>query len=67
MGKDRQVCDSYEDYVKHHSLDSSDIKHFLVIFGSLLNFLSIQSYTKVTLNYKYIFKLMYAHLGIISR
>jgi len=54
----------YEDYMHKYSLNPSDAKQVLAIFSSLLNFLSIQSYTKVTLNYNYIFKLMYAHLEI---
>jgi len=54
----------YEDHLKKHSLNPSDAKQILVIFSSLLNVLSILGYTKVTLNYLYIFELMYAHLEI---
>jgi len=54
----------YEDNLKKYSLNPSYAKQVLVIFSSLLNFLSILGYTKVTLNYLYIFELTYAHLGI---
>jgi len=55
---------TYEHYMKHHSLTSSAIKQIKFIFKSLLNFIFILGYTKVTQNYLYTFKLMYAHLGI---
>jgi len=55
---------SYENDLDQYPLNPSDAKQVLVIFSSLLNFLSIQGYTKVTLNYNYILKLIYGHLRI---
>jgi len=50
--------------VKYHSLTSVEIKGIRLIFKVLLNFLSDSGYTETTLNYLYIFKLMYVYLGI---
>jgi len=55
---------SYDDHVKYYSLTSVEIKGIIFIFEVLLKFLSVFGYTKITLNYLYIFKLMYVYLGI---
>jgi len=54
----------YDDYVKYHSLTSVAIKGIIFILEVLLKFLSVLGYTKNTLNYLHVFKLMYMYLGI---